>query len=69
MVVLISLQPKYNQVELCSLEYNPIAGTVLLVLEYIEGGYMVTYLIAVLRIKKELLVLECMDRGYIVTCL
>ena len=69
MVVPISLRPKYNQVELCSLEYNPVAGTVLLVLEYIEGGYMVTYLIAVLRTKKELPVSECMDRGYIVTCL
>ena len=31
MVMPISLQPKYDQVELCSLEYNPVASTVLLV--------------------------------------
>ena len=70
MVMPISLQPKYNQVELCSLEYNPVAGTVLLILEYMERGYMVTYLsIAVLYTKKELPVSECMDRGYVDICL
>ena len=30
-----------DQVELCSLEYNPVASTILLVLEYMERGYMV----------------------------
>ena len=30
MVVPISLQPKHDQVEFCSLEYNPVASTVLL---------------------------------------
>ena len=65
-VVPISLQPKHNQVELCSLEYNPVASTILLVLEYMERGYIVTCLrIAVLHIKKELPVSECIDRGYI----
>ena len=34
----ICLRPKHDQVELCSLEYNPVAGTVLLVLEYMERG-------------------------------
>ena len=54
MVVPISLRP------------NPVAGTVLLVLEYMEKGYMVTCLrMAVLHTKKELPVLEYMDRGYI----
>jgi hypothetical protein len=38
MVMPISLRPKHNQAELCSLEYNPVAGTVLLVLEYMERG-------------------------------
>ena len=67
-VALICLRPKHNQVELRSLKYNPIASTVLLVLEYIDKGYMVTCLrIAVLRIKKELPVLEYMDRSYVVT--
>ena len=70
MVVPISIRPKHDQVELCSLEYNPVAGTVLLVLEYMERGYLVTRLrIAVLYTKKELLVSECMDRGYVDTCL
>ena len=70
MVVPISLRPKHDQVEPCSPEYNPVAGTVLLVLEYMERGYMVTCLrIAVLHTKKELPVLECMDRGYMDTCL
>ena len=70
MVMLISLQPKYNQVELCSLEYNPVAGTVLLVLEYMERGYIVTCLsIAVLHTRKELPVSECIDRGYMDMCL
>ena len=70
MVVLISLQPKHDQVELCPLEYNPVTGTVLLVLEYMERGYMVIYLrIAVLHTKKELPVLEYIDRGYIDMCL
>ena len=69
-VVPISLRPKHDQVELCSLEYNPVAGTVLLVLEYMERGYMVMCLrIAVLYTKKELLVSECMDRGYMDICL
>ena len=68
-VVLIRLRPKYNQVELCSLEYNPVAGTILLVLEYMDNGYVVMcFRIAVLRTKKELPVLECMDRSYMVTC-
>ena len=68
MVVLISLRPKHDQVEFCSLEYNPVAGTILLVLEYMDRGYVVTCLrIAVLRTKKELPVSECMDRGYVVT--
>ena len=70
MVMLISLQPKYNQVELCSLEYNPVAGTGLLILEFMERGYIVTCLsMAVLHIKKELPVSECIDRGYMDTCL
>ena len=70
MVVPISLRPNHDQVELCSLEYNPVAGTVLLVLEYMERGYMVTCLsMAVLHTKKELPVSECMDRGYVDTCL
>ena len=30
-----------DQVELCSLEYNPVASTILLVLEYMERVYMV----------------------------
>jgi len=68
-VALIRLRPKHNQVELRSLEYNPVAGTVLLVLEYIDKGYVVTCLrIAVLRTKKELPVSEYMDRSYVVTC-
>ena len=68
-VVPISLRPKHDQVELCSLEYNPVAGTVLLVLEYMDRGYVVTCLrMAVLRTKRELPVLECMDRGYAVIC-
>jgi len=67
-IALIRLRPKHNQVELCSLEYNPVAGTVLLVLEYIDKGYVVTCLrIAVLRTKKELPVSEYMDRSYVVT--
>jgi hypothetical protein len=37
-VVPISLRPKHDQAKLYSLEYNPVAGTVLLVLEYIERG-------------------------------
>ena len=41
MVVPISLRPKHDQVELCSLEYNPVAGTVLLVLEYKDRSYVV----------------------------
>jgi hypothetical protein len=41
MVVPVSLQPKHDQVELCSLEYNPVAGTVLLVLEYKGNRLMV----------------------------
>ena len=66
-VVPINLRPKHDQVELCSLKYNPVAGTVLLVLEYMDRGYMVTCLrMAVLRTKKELPVLEYMDRGYAV---
>ena len=49
---------------------DPVAGTVLLVLAYMERGYMVTRLrIAVLHTKKELPVSECMDKGYIDTCL
>ena len=70
MVVPISLRPKHDQVEFCSLEYNPVASTVLLVLAYMERGYIVTRLrIAVLHIKKELPVSECMDKGYIDMCL
>ena len=70
MVVPISLRPNHDQVELCSLEYNPVAGTVLLVLEYMERGYMVTCLrMAVLHTKKELPVSECTDRGYMDMCL
>ena len=66
-VVPIRLRPKHNQVELCSLKYNPITGTVLLVLEYMDRGYIVMCLrMAVLRTKKELPVLEYMDRGYVV---
>ena len=58
MVVPISLRP------------NSVAGTVLLVLEYMERGYMVMCLrIAVLHTKKELPVSECMDRGYVDACL
>ena len=69
-VMPISLRPKYNQVELCSLKYNPVASTVLLVLEYIERGYIVTCLrIAVLHTKKKLPVSEYMDKGYIDTYL
>jgi len=68
-VALIRLRPKHNQVELRSLEYNPVASTVLLVLEYIDKGYVVICLrIAVLHTKKELPVLEYMDRSYVVTC-
>ena len=64
MVVPISLRPKHDQVEPCSLECNPVAGTVLLVLEYMDGGYVVNrvYILVVLRTKKELRVLECMDK-------
>ena len=66
-VALIRLRPKHNQVELRSLKYNPVASTILLVLEYIDKGYVVTCLrIAVLRTKKELPVLEYINRGYVV---
>ena len=41
-VIPISLRPKHNQIELCSLEYNPVAGTVLLVLEYMNRSYIIT---------------------------
>ena len=70
MVVPISLQPKHDQVELCSLKYNPVAGTVLLVLEYMDGGYMVNrvYISVVLRTKKELPVSKYIDRSYVVMC-
>ena len=70
MVVPISLRPKHDQVELYSLKYNPIAGTVLLVLEYMDGGYVVNrvYISVVLRTKKELPVSEYKDRSYVVTC-
>ena len=69
MVVPISLQPKHDQVELYSLKYNPVAGTVLLVLEYMDGGYVVNrvYISVVLRTKKELPVSEYKDRSYVVT--
>ena len=69
-VVPISLQPKHNQVELCSLKYNPITSTVLLVLEYIDGGYVVNrvYISVILRTKKKLPVSEYKDRSYVVTC-
>ena len=64
MVVPISLQPKHDQVEPCSLECNPVASTVLLVLEYMDGGYIVNrvYILVVLHTKKELPVLECIDK-------
>ena len=66
-VMPISLRPKHDQVELCSLEYNPIASTVLLVLEYVDRGYVVTCLgMAILRTKKELPVSEYIDRSYMV---
>ena len=66
-VIPISLRPKYDQVKLCSLEYNPVASTVLLVLEYVDRGYVVMCLgMAILRTKKELPVLEYIDRSYMV---
>ena len=37
--------------------------------EYINRGHIITCLIVVLRIKKELLVSEYIDKGYVVTYL
>ena len=80
-VMPICLRPKHDQVELCSLECNPIASTVLLseltsstrassasftlCFWYINK----VYILVVLRTKKELPVLEYIDRGYMVICL
>ena len=80
-VVLICLRPKHDQVELCSLECNPVAGTVLLSKltssTYISSASFTlcfwyinkVYILVVLRTKKELPVLEYIDRGYMVICL